>query len=50
MRDDGYGAEVGVEIDEIDADLRPASETRVRLDAEAIERYGEEFDGLPLCG
>lgn len=42
-----YSAAVGVDLAEIDPDLRPASQMRVRLDDEAVERYAETFEDLP---
>lgn len=42
-----YCAAIGVDIGEIDPDLRPASQMRVQLDDEAVERYVETLDELP---
>jgi hypothetical protein len=42
-----YSTKVGVDLDQIDDDLQPASQMRVKLDDEAVESYAEILDSLP---
>lgn len=44
---DNYSAAVGVDLSEIDPELRPASQMRVKLDDEAIQTYAESLDEMP---
>jgi hypothetical protein len=46
MSDNDYSSELGVDLDEIDDALRPASEMRVKLDEGALERYAEILKSL----
>lgn len=46
MKDDGYSAEVGIHLEEIDPALLPASLMRLKLDDGALERYAEILTSL----
>jgi hypothetical protein len=42
-----YSTEVGVRLEEIDRQLRPASQMRMQLDRVAVAEYAEDLDVLP---
>jgi hypothetical protein len=43
----GYSTGVGVDLDQIDDALQPASQMRAKLDDEAVQSYAEILDSLP---